>query len=84
MLTALLGPLVSGIFGVIDKAVEDKDQAIQIKAKLQEMVLTGQMKEIEAAAQIIVAVFVIGGIGFLLDRIMLVFQRLVTFEDQNI
>jgi holin (3TMs family) len=55
MLTAFLGPLVSGIFGVIDKAVEDKDQAARIKAKLQEMVLTGQMKEIEAAAQVIVA-----------------------------
>lgn len=37
-----------------------------------------------STAQIIVAVFVIGGIGFFLDRIMLVFQRLVTFEDQNI
>ncbi|MEM9015742.1 MAG: ABC transporter permease [Verrucomicrobiota bacterium] len=37
-----------------------------------------------STAQIIVAVFVIGGIGFLLDRIMLVFQRLVTFEEQNI
>ena len=36
------------------------------------------------AAQIIVAVFVIGGIGFFLDRIMLVFQRLVTFEEQTI
>ena len=37
-----------------------------------------------STAQIIVAVFVIGAIGFLLDRIMLVFQRLVTFEEQNI
>ncbi|MDF1751824.1 MAG: ABC transporter permease [Verrucomicrobiales bacterium] len=37
-----------------------------------------------STAQIIVAVFVIGGIGFFLDRIMLVFQRLVTFEDQSI
>lgn len=37
-----------------------------------------------STAQIIVAVFVIGGIGFLLDRIMLVFQRLVTFEEQSI
>jgi len=55
MLSALLGPLIGGVFGVIDKAVEDKDQAAQIKAKLQEMVLAGQMKEIEAAAQIIVA-----------------------------
>lgn len=37
-----------------------------------------------STAQIIVAVFVIGAIGFLLDRIMLVFQRLVTFEEQTI
>lgn len=55
MWTALLGPVINGIFGVIDKAVEDKDQAAQIKARLQEMVLTGQLKEIEAAASIIVA-----------------------------
>ncbi len=37
-----------------------------------------------STAQIIIAVFFIGGIGFLLDRIMLVFQRLVTFEEQTI
>ena len=55
MFATILGPLISGVFGVIDKAVEDKDQATAIKAKLQEMVLTGQMKEIEAAASIIVA-----------------------------
>lgn len=55
MLATLIGPLISGIFGVVDKAVEDKDQAAAIKARLQEMVLNGQMKEIEAAASIIVA-----------------------------
>ena len=55
MLSAILGPLLSGVFGVIDKAVEDKDQAAQIKSKLQEMVLTGQMKEIEQAAAVIQA-----------------------------
>jgi hypothetical protein len=55
MLPALIGPIVSGVFGVIDKAIEDKDEAARLKAKLQEMVLTGQMKEIEAAAQVIVA-----------------------------
>lgn len=37
-----------------------------------------------STAQIIVAVFVIGAIGFFLDRIMLVCQRLVTFEEQTI
>ncbi len=55
MLSAIIGPLIGGIFGVIDKAVEDKDEAARIKSKLQEMVLTGQIKEIESAAQIIVA-----------------------------
>ncbi len=37
-----------------------------------------------STAQIIIAVFFIGGIGFLLDRIMLVCQRLVTFEEQTV
>ncbi|MDF1823364.1 MAG: ABC transporter permease [Verrucomicrobiales bacterium] len=37
-----------------------------------------------STAQIIVAVFVIGAVGFALDRIMLVCQRLVTFEEQSI
>ena len=55
MLSALIGPVISGLFSVIDQTVEDKDAAGRIKGKLQEMVLTGQMKEIEAAAQIIVA-----------------------------
>jgi hypothetical protein len=50
MWPAILGPVISGIFSVIDKAIEDKDQAAAIKAKLQEMVLTGQMREIEEAA----------------------------------
>ena len=50
MWPAILGPVLSGIFSVIDKAVEDKDQAQAIKARLQEMVLTGQLREIEEAA----------------------------------
>lgn len=52
-IAALGAPLLKGLFGVIDKAVEDKDEAARIKAKLQEMVLSGQMKEIEEAASII-------------------------------
>lgn len=51
----LLAPLLTGVFGVIDKAVEDKDQAAAIKGRLQEMMLQGQLKEIEAAASIVVA-----------------------------
>ena len=50
MLSALIGPVVGGIFNVIDKAIEDKDQAAAIKARLQEMVLSGQLREIEEAA----------------------------------
>ncbi len=53
VITALAAPLLKGLFGVIDQAVEDKDEAARIKAKLQEMVLSGQMKEIEEAASII-------------------------------
>lgn len=37
-----------------------------------------------STAQIVVAVFIIGVIGFFLDRIMLVCQRLVTYEDQTV
>ncbi len=37
-----------------------------------------------STAQIVVAVFVIGVIGFFLDRLMLVCQRLVTYEDQAV
>ena len=55
LIASIAGPLLKGVFDVIDQAVEDKDTAILLKAKLQEMVLTGQMKEIEAAARIIVA-----------------------------
>ena len=55
LISSIAAPLLKGVFDVIDQAVEDKDTAILLKAKLQEMVLTGQMKEIEAAAQIIVA-----------------------------
>ncbi|MAP17131.1 MAG: nitrate ABC transporter permease [Verrucomicrobiales bacterium] len=43
-----------------------------------------QNGDTQSTAQIIIAVFFIGAIGFLLDRIMLVCQRLVTFEEQNI
>ncbi|GAB6052897.1 hypothetical protein JCM17960_17170 [Magnetospira thiophila] len=55
MFGALLGPLVAGLFSVVDKAVEDEDAKIKIKGELQTMILTGQMKEIEQAASIIVA-----------------------------
>lgn len=54
-LPAIIGPLLSGLLGVVDKAVEDKDQAAAIKAKLNELALNGSLKELESAAKIIVA-----------------------------
>ncbi|HEY9163898.1 MAG TPA: 3TM-type holin, partial [Magnetovibrio sp.] len=54
-LPAIVGPLLSGLVNVIDKAVEDKDQATAIKARLNELALSGALKELESAAQIIVA-----------------------------
>tara|TARA_R110000787_G_scaffold63679_11_gene144186 strand:- start:289553 stop:289948 length:396 start_codon:yes stop_codon:yes gene_type:complete len=55
VLATIAGPLLKGLFDIVDQSVEDKDQAARIKALLQQKVLDGQMKEIEAAAQIIVA-----------------------------
>jgi len=55
MLNALIGPLLGGLFGLIDKSVEDRDQAAKIKADLQTMVLSGQLRELETAAGIITA-----------------------------
>lgn len=55
MFPALLGPLLTGLLGVVDKAVEDKDQAAQIKAKFSELALSGEIKELEAATSIIIA-----------------------------
>ena len=55
MFPALIGPLLTGLLKVIDKSVEDKDQAALIKARLNEMTLDGSFKELEAAANIIVA-----------------------------
>ncbi len=55
MLGAIIGPLLGGLFGLIDKSVEDRDQAAKIKADLQTMVLSGELRELEAAARIIAA-----------------------------
>ncbi len=55
LIGTIAAPLLKGLFDVVDQAVEDKDEAAKIKAALQQKVLDGQMKEIEAAAQVIVA-----------------------------
>ena len=53
LIGALAAPVINGLFNAVDQAVEDKDAAARIKARLQEMVLTGQMKEIEEATRVI-------------------------------
>lgn len=55
MLPMLIGPLLTGLLGVVDKAVEDKDQAAAIKGRMSELALSGSLKELESAANIIVA-----------------------------
>lgn len=55
MLPMIIGPLLTGLLGVVDKAVEDKDQAAIIKSRMSEMALSGSLKELESAANIIVA-----------------------------
>ena len=55
LLSTIAGPLLNGLFSTIDKTIEDKDQAAQLKNGLQEMVLQGQMKEVEAAMKIVIA-----------------------------
>lgn len=52
---AIAGPLVKGLFGIIDQAVEDKDLAAKIKAEIaarqQELIQT----ELRGAIEIILA-----------------------------
>ena len=55
MFSAIAGPLIGGLFKLIDQAVTDTDEAARLKSKFQEMLLTGELKELEAAASIIVA-----------------------------
>jgi len=52
---ALAGPIIKGLFGVVDQAVEDKDLANQLKNTLQTKVMGILETEVEAARDIIVA-----------------------------
>jgi hypothetical protein len=53
--SGLLGRLIEPLFSVIDQAVEDKDQANQIKAQLQTQLISQQGELNRAARDIIVA-----------------------------
>lgn len=54
-LLGIAGNIIGGIFDIVDKTVEDKDQAAKIKAGLQTQVLQMLNKELDTAGNIIVA-----------------------------
>lgn len=55
MLTTLLGPLMSGVFKIIDKVIPDADEAQKIKAQIATMDHTEFMSMLKASTDIIVA-----------------------------
>lgn len=55
IIAALAGPLMKGLFGIIDQVVEDKDQANVIKARLAEQQNRLIETELKGAIEIILA-----------------------------
>ena len=55
VIAAIAGPLVKGMFGIIDQAVEDKDAANKIKAKIAENQQHLIETELKGAIEIILA-----------------------------
>jgi len=49
----LLTPIIGGLFKTIDKVIDNKADGDKIKAKIQEQLLAGELKELEGAAKII-------------------------------
>jgi len=50
-----VAPMVKTLFNTIDKTIENKAEAEKIKQSIQQQLLSGQLKELEAQAQIITA-----------------------------
>ena len=50
-----VAPMVKTIFSTIDKTIDNKAEAEKIKQNIQQQLLSGQLKELEAQAQIITA-----------------------------
>ena len=50
-----VAPLVKTLFKTIDKTIDNKADAEKIKQSIQQQLLSGQLKELEAQASIIVA-----------------------------
>jgi len=51
----IIGSVIGPLFGVIDKAVTDKDLAIQIKADIQSQLLALSAEETKASTSVILA-----------------------------
>lgn len=54
-LLGAVAPMVKTLFNTIDKTIENKSEAEKIKQSIQQQLLSGQLKELEAQAQIITA-----------------------------
>jgi len=50
-----VAPMVKTLFNTIDKTIDNKVEAEKIKQSIQQQLLSGQLKELEAQAQIITA-----------------------------
>lgn len=54
-LLGAVAPMVKTLFNTIDKTIDNKAEAEKIKQTIQQQLLSGQLKELEAQAQIITA-----------------------------
>ena len=54
-LLGAVAPMVKTLFNTIDKTIDNKSEAEKIKQSIQQQLLSGQLKELEAQAQIITA-----------------------------
>jgi len=54
-LLGAVAPMVKTLFNTIDKTIDNKAEAEKIKQSIQQQLLSGQLKELEAQAQIITA-----------------------------
>ena len=49
----MISPIVGSLFKTVDKVIDNKAEGEKIKAKIQEKLLAGELKELEGAAKII-------------------------------
>lgn len=54
-IVSAVSTLLSKVFDVVDKSIEDKDKAAELKASLQNTIIGSHLEELKAASSIIVA-----------------------------